>query len=91
MSSKTFLEMLKASGVKDLYLDLPKKEITQAQPSKENKGLSELKKIVLPCTQCTELAGTRKSVVFGSGNPHADLMFVGEAPGAEEDIQGLPF
>ncbi len=90
MSSKTFLEMLKASGVKELYLDIPKQEKTPI-PTGENKGLSELKKIVLPCTQCSELAGTRKSVVFGSGNPHADLLFVGEAPGAEEDIQGLPF
>jgi DNA polymerase len=43
------------------------------------------------CTRCPELAATRKSVVFGSGNADADLMFVGEAPGASEDEQGLPF
>ncbi len=43
------------------------------------------------CQRCTELAATRKNVVFGAGNADADLMFVGEAPGASEDEQGLPF
>jgi uracil-DNA glycosylase family 4 len=43
------------------------------------------------CMRCPELAATRKSVVFGAGNADADLMFVGEAPGASEDEQGLPF
>ena len=43
------------------------------------------------CTRCPELARTRTQVVFGAGNADADLMFVGEAPGAREDEQGLPF
>ena len=43
------------------------------------------------CVRCSELAATRKTVVFGAGNADADLMFVGEAPGATEDEQGLPF
>jgi uracil-DNA glycosylase family 4 len=43
------------------------------------------------CVRCAELAATRKTVVFGAGNADADLMFVGEAPGASEDEQGLPF
>jgi DNA polymerase len=43
------------------------------------------------CTRCPELAATRRTVVFGAGNADADLMFVGEAPGASEDEQGLPF
>ena len=43
------------------------------------------------CTKCPQLASTRRTVVFGSGNADADLMFVGEAPGAREDEQGLPF
>ncbi len=42
------------------------------------------------CTRCP-LSATRTKVVFGSGDADADLMFVGEAPGAEEDRQGLPF
>jgi DNA polymerase len=43
------------------------------------------------CVRCQELASTRQNVVFGAGNADADLMFVGEAPGASEDAQGLPF
>jgi DNA polymerase len=43
------------------------------------------------CTRCPQLAATRTTVVFGAGNADADLMFVGEAPGANEDRQGLPF
>src|SRR5688572_27689725 len=43
------------------------------------------------CAKCPQLASTRQTVVFGSGNADADLMFVGEAPGANEDRQGLPF
>src|SRR6202171_3361616 len=43
------------------------------------------------CQRCPELAATRKTVVFGAGNADADLMFVGEAPGASEDEQGVPF
>lgn len=42
------------------------------------------------CTRCP-LAETRTKAVFGAGNADADLLFVGEAPGAEEDLQGLPF
>jgi uracil-DNA glycosylase len=43
------------------------------------------------CQRCPQLAATRNTVVFGSGNADADLMFVGEAPGKNEDEQGLPF
>lgn len=43
------------------------------------------------CTRCPQLAATRTTVVFGAGNANADLMFVGEAPGANEDREGLPF
>jgi uracil-DNA glycosylase len=42
------------------------------------------------CTRC-KLSGGRKQIVFGVGNPQADLVFVGEAPGADEDEQGEPF
>ncbi|HXR29173.1 MAG TPA: uracil-DNA glycosylase [Solirubrobacteraceae bacterium] len=43
------------------------------------------------CVRCPELAATRRTVVFGAGNADAELMFVGEAPGASEDEQGIPF
>ncbi len=55
---------------------------------------SEFKKLqerVIACQICPHLARTRTQVVFGTGTIHADLMFVGEAPGAEEDVQGEPF
>jgi uracil-DNA glycosylase len=53
-------------------------------------GLVELYNEVSACTKCP-LHETRTKSVFGAGNADADLMFVGEAPGAEEDRQGLPF
>jgi DNA polymerase len=43
------------------------------------------------CTRCRLHQQGRKQIVFGVGDPHADLMFIGEAPGADEDIQGEPF
>jgi DNA polymerase len=52
--------------------------------------LLEVRDEVLACTRCP-LAEGRTNVVFGTGNPAADLVFVGEGPGAEEDKQGLPF
>jgi len=54
------------------------------------KELDELKKICLNCTLC-DLSKTRTNVVFGEGNPNADLIFIGEGPGAEEDKTGRPF
>ena len=50
----------------------------------------ELERIATACTKC-RLAGTRTQVVYGVGNPNADLMFIGEAPGRDEDLQGKPF
>ena len=52
--------------------------------------LDELRTVALSCTAC-RLAEGRLHVVFGDGNPSADVVFVGEAPGAREDEQGLPF
>jgi len=43
------------------------------------------------CVRCPQLAAARQTVVFGAGNANADLMFIGEAPGANEDQVGLPF
>lgn len=53
--------------------------------------LEKLRKKVLACTRCPHLVSSRTQVVFGVGNPMAELMFVGEAPGADEDKQGEPF
>lgn len=54
-------------------------------------ALQELRERALICQKCPNLAAARKNVVFGVGSIDAGLMFVGEAPGADEDIQGEPF
>jgi uracil-DNA glycosylase len=60
-------------------------------PAEDHQSLEELRTAVLACKKCAHLVAFRHTVVFGVGNPRAELMFVGEAPGAEEDIQGEPF
>jgi len=54
-------------------------------------AIAELRERAMQCVKCPHLASTRKNVVFGVGSIDADLMFVGEAPGADEDAQGEPF
>jgi DNA polymerase len=56
----------------------------------ETTGLAELAREASTCTRCPLAAG-RTQVVFGVGDPGADLLFVGEAPGRDEDLQGEPF
>lgn len=53
-------------------------------------SLAVLESRICSCMNCV-LGGTRNKFVFGSGNPNADIMVIGEAPGADEDDQGLPF
>jgi uracil-DNA glycosylase family 4 len=54
-------------------------------------AFAALRERVMVCVKCAHLASSRKNVVFGVGNIDAQLMFVGEAPGADEDAQGEPF
>lgn len=69
------------AGISEVYSKgLPKKDVT----------LLELKDQVSTCTRC-QLSETRTNTVFGEGSPKAKLMFVGEAPGGDEDKQGRPF
>lgn len=74
-----FLSALRGMGI-DSYV-YNRKNITT---------LPLLQKAVKECRMC-DLAETRKNVVFGEGNAKARVMFIGEAPGEEEDIQGRPF
>ncbi len=60
-------------------------------PEERREALKQVFAKANVCVRCQELASTRKNVVFGAGNANADLMFVGEAPGASEDEQGVPF
>ncbi len=55
-----------------------------------SKSIEELESLINSCKKCV-LAENRNNFVFGSGNPNADVMVIGEGPGAEEDKQGLPF
>jgi uracil-DNA glycosylase len=61
-----------------------------ASASRENETLEQIREDLGDCHRC-RLAAGRHSIVFGQGNPHAELVFVGEGPGADEDAQGLPF
>jgi len=54
-------------------------------------AFADLRQRALACVKCPHLASSRKNVVFGVGDPNAQLMFIGEAPGADEDEQGEPF
>ncbi len=59
--------------------------------SSADAALKAIREDLGDCTRCKLHTLGRKQIVFGVGNPNADLMFVGEAPGADEDIQGEPF
>src|SRR5438445_1983232 len=68
---------------------------SRLQGSQLAPGKSELLELlnsrVSSCTKCPHLARSRTQTVFGVGNPDAELMFIGEAPGADEDARGEPF
>ncbi len=69
---------------------VPRDEPEAVAESADGLGWEELRDCVANCTRC-ELSGTRKNTVFGVGNPAADWLIIGEAPGAEEDRRGEPF
>lgn len=79
------LELLRDFGF--THLDVGER---RAASSEQETLLTELERIVTVCEKC-RLSKSRSQVVYGVGNPNADLMFIGEAPGRDEDIQGEPF
>jgi uracil-DNA glycosylase len=89
--ARKFLDMLTADEIGEVYVAKPVGPAKTRPLTASGETLSGLCAQVMPCALCPELAQTRKSVVFGSGSDRAQLMFVGEAPGADEDLQGLPF
>jgi DNA polymerase len=84
---KSYLEYLKGIGI----VSLPCSEIEHdaARPSRVL-TLEEVRKELGDCKRC-KLHRTRRTIVFGEGNEKASLMFIGEGPGYEEDVQGRPF
>jgi DNA polymerase len=79
LDARRFLTALKEMGIESYFFD------RKSMPT-----LTTLRQKTLQCTKCS-LAQTRMHVVFGEGSNKARLVFVGEAPGEEEDIQGRPF
>ena len=94
------LRRLEKKGVRSVYLDgaEPAAQAAAVTPAAgvvdvsvdPVAKLAELSKTVSVCTRCA-LHATRKQTVFGVGNPQPKLMFIGEAPGADEDEKGEPF
>src|SRR5260221_1377561 len=83
------------SEVTPLILSLSKDELSVTQPvtlsRNAQEALAAVRADIGDCTRCKLHALGRNQIVFGVGHPNADLMFVGEAPGSDEDIQGIPF
>ena len=82
------LEFFRDLGITDFFVASPSAPAALVPGSMSD--LDALKKFVAGCPRC-KLSKTRTNIVFGQGNPKADLMFVGEAPGRDEDEQGLAF
>lgn len=81
---------------KSLTFDLPGEKVATPStpalsPEAKAAAFADLRQRAMACVKCSHLASSRKNVVFGVGDINAQLMFVGEAPGADEDIQGEPF
>ncbi len=89
-ASGEVLQYLQDLGFQDLYLDSAEGIVEAADVRNGEHSLEAVAERAGICSDC-RLHKTRNAVVFGSGNPDADLMFIGEAPGAEEDRQGEPF
>jgi DNA polymerase len=87
MADSRQLACLEALGI-DVYV--PRSAPSSAPSDAANLGWGPLADTVSACTRC-ELHATRTQAVFGVGSPSARWMFIGEAPGAEEDRQGEPF
>ncbi len=85
------------SEISNFKSEIPKKaahssEISNLKSEMPREArLTALREAVRACQKCENLAASRTQTVFGTGNPNADLMFVGEAPGADEDRLGEPF
>ncbi len=84
------LAMLRELGYTHLDLVGSRQQETEVSADPSDESLDALRLETHNCTSC-RLAGTRTNVVFGVGSPTADLMFIGEAPGQDEDLKGEPF
>jgi DNA polymerase len=92
-ASRTALAQLQAAPVAPSLREAGTSPTERQLQAARNKAdlLAGVRQRVGACTKCAHLACSRTQTVFGVGNPDADLMFIGEAPGADEDQQGEPF
>lgn len=88
MSSRKSAVLAKPADENVFEIAAPKPEYSVTDPVA---ALKLIREDLGDCTRCKLHQQGRKQIVFGVGNPHADLMFVGEGPGADEDMQGEPF
>jgi len=88
MSARKSAAVQTVAGESAFEILQPKPEYGVADPVA---ALKLIREDLGDCTRCKLHLQGRKQIVFGVGNPHADLMFVGEGPGADEDAQGEPF
>ena len=84
------LEFFRDIGIRAIRVLEPQEEAAAPIAALTGETLEAIRSDIGDCQRC-KLAPTRTTIVFGSGNPNADIVFVGEAPGYEEDQQGLPF
>jgi uracil-DNA glycosylase family 4 len=84
------LEFFRDLGVEEIFLDSPVSESSASVSTGSMPDLDALSRFLEGCPRC-KLSKSRTNIVFGQGNPKAELMFVGEAPGRDEDEQGLAF
>jgi len=88
---RNYLHYLMDLGEEEVFLDQPPMdEGADALMGDRLQTMESLRREAEGCRRCP-LGGTRTNSVFGIGNPHAELMFIGEAPGREEDLKGEPF
>ena len=89
-------------GIHDFYkregeLAMPEVAVAEAEPANSlpilnhADALRAIREDIGDCTRCVLHKQGRKQIVFGVGNPETEIMFIGEAPGADEDEQGIPF
>lgn len=85
-----YLEFYRDLGIEEVFVDGPLPSAVASTDAGPANPLKVIQEDIGDCTRC-ELHRNRTKIVFGSGNPSARLVFVGEGPGADEDRQGLPF
>ena len=93
---RAHLEFFRELGIDGVRLDSAwRRRVSPAAASPEPAASADTLTVIRAdlgdCTRCKLHGLGRRQIVFGVGNPEADLMFVGEAPGADEDVQGEPF